>query len=335
MKKRILLSLLIFTSQSFGVQYKNNNINVFSELLIWQVREGGDDNWGQQIGPVAKNQQVQLLDVPFKWNPGFRIGIGYDAKENPWNILLYYTWYKTQGTSQASTTTDEIHSAFLGNFYANNTDGAGLSGPFYHQAGLQWDILFNTLDLEFGRNINIQQLLNIRPFLGIKAGLINQAINTSWQTPFTKDALSGAITPITTFSSATEDVTNNFKGIGPSAGLDTTWHLFETSKHSFNLIGNASGAILWGAWTLTDVYHNNTPLSSTIMNDSLSTAASMARGYLGVEWTGVFMNSDLNFRLGYEGQVWFNQMRYYSFDMGKQNAPLMLQGGVLDVCIHF
>ena len=71
------------------------------------------------------------------------------------------------------------------------------------------------------------------------------------------------------------------------------------------------------------------------MNDSLSTAACMARGYLGVEWTSLRNNVGLNIRLGYEGQVWFNQMKYYSYDMGKMNSPLMLQGGVLDVRLHF
>lgn len=336
LKKGFLLLLLCFTSQVFGLQNTNNTFFVFSELLMWQVREVSDDNWAQILGPVGINQQIQFLNVPFKWSPGFRIGIGYNNKENPSDIQLYYTGYKTKGISQASVTSGEIHSAFAGNFYADNAAGDGISGPYYHQAGIQWDVLFNALDLELGRSIKINSLLNLRPFAGLKAAVINQAINTTWYDPFEPTTSSNPNpTRITIFSSATENLTNNFKGVGPSFGLDTTWHLSETTNHQLNLIGNFSGAFLWGHWALSDVYRNNMPQSITVINDSLSTAAPMTKGYLGMEWTGVFNNANLNIRLGYEGQVWFNQLRYYTFDMGKTNDSLFLHGGVLDFLFTF
>lgn len=328
--------LFCFTSQVFGLQYTNKSIFVFLDLLTWQAREVSDDNWAQILGPVGTNQQIQFLDVPFKWNPGFRIGMGYNNKENSSDIQLYYTGYKTKGINQASVNTGEIHSAFAGNFYASNVAGAGVSGPYYHKAGIQWNILFNTLDLELGRTIKINSLLNLRPFTGLKAAVINQTINTTWQDPFMPTTSSNPTpTRITTFSTATENLTNNFKGAGPSFGLDTTWHLYEPTNHQLNLIGNFSGAFLWGHWALSDVYRNNTPLSITVINDSLSTAASMAKGYLGMEWIGFFNNAKLNIRLGYEGQVWFNQLRYYTFDMGKMNDSLFLHGGVLNFLFTF
>lgn len=332
--------LLCVTSQVFGLQYTQNTINnaafVFLDLLMWQVREVSDDNWAQILEPASTNQQTQLLNVPFQWSPGFRLGIGYNNTENPWNVQLYYTGYKTKGLNQASVNSGEIHSAFAGNFYANNAAGDGISGPYYHQAGIQWNIVFNTIDLDLGRTVKINNLLNLRPFVGLKAAAIDQDINTTWQEPYQPTTPANPTpTRITTFSSATESLTNNFKGVGPSFGLNTTWHLFEPTNHQLNFIGNLSGAFLWGHWELTDIYRNNTPVSITVINDSLSTAATMAKGYLGMEWITAINNTHLNINLGYEGQAWFNQLRYYTFDMGKANNSLFLQGGVLDFLFTF
>lgn len=347
LKKGFLLLLLCVTSQVFGFQNTNNatihstqssnSTFVFLDLLLWQIREVSDDNWAQILKPADVNERIQFLDVPFKWDPGFRIGIGYNnTSENPWNIQLYYTGYKTKGVNQASINSGEIHSAFAGNFYANNAAGDGISGPYYHQAGIQWNVVYDTLDLELGRTIKINSILNLRPFVGLKAAVINQNVNTTWQEPYepTTNANPNP-TRITTFSSATENMTNNFKGFGPSFGLDTTWHLFEPANHQLNLIGNFSGAFLGGHWALADVYYDNTPVTITVINDSLTTAAPMAKGYLGMEWISAIKNTHLNIRLGYEGQVWFNQLRYYTFDMGKTNDSLFLQGGVLDFLFTF
>ncbi|WP_133130038.1 Lpg1974 family pore-forming outer membrane protein [Legionella yabuuchiae] len=330
MKQGFLFALLWFSSQIFGVQYSNQVPSVFAELLIWQVTEVSDDNWGQILGPTGTTQQVQFLNVPFNWNPGVRVGVGYNNVVIPWDIRFYYTGYQTEGNNQVQINTGEIHSAFLGNFFAENLTGAGVSGPYYHQASIQWKILFNTIDLEVGRSIAVDNLLNLRPFAGIKAGVINQSIRSNWQQPFNN----ATKLPITTFSLANETVTNDFRGIGPSFGLDTNWHLFETPKHALNLKGDVSGAFLWGHWKLTDVYQNNTPVFITIQNDSLSTVSTMVRGYLGMEWEGVFNQSNLVVRLGYEAQAWFNQLRYYSFDMGRLDDSLFFQGGVLTVCFH-
>jgi hypothetical protein len=331
LKKGIIPALLLFSSQLFGFQHTNQVPSVFAELLYWQVSEVSDDNWGQVLGPTGTNQQIQFLNLPFHWSPGLRVGVGYNSQDNPLNVLFYYTNYHTTGKRQVSVNAGEIHSAFLGNFFAQNLTGAGVSGPYYQQAGVRWKVMFNTFDLELGRPITIDNLLHLRPFVGLKAASIDQSINTTWQQPF--DASSKQ--PITAYTSAKEQITNDFKGVGPSFGLDSTWHLYNTEQHELKLLGNFSGAFLWGQWTLKDVYENNAPVTITIKNDKMTTGAPMARGYVGLEWAGALNHADMAVRVGYEGQVWFNQLRYYNFDMGRTNDTLFFHGGVLDVSFHF
>lgn len=331
MQKRILVLLLIISSQVFGFESTNDSTSIFGELLYWKISEVGADNWGQVITPPAANQSIQFLNVPFKWDPGFRVGATYHGVDNQWDTVIYYTWYQTQGRDQASVTVGQIHSSNAGNFYANNVDGKGLSGPYYHNASIKWDFLFNNIDWELGRTFNIKNKYKLRPFVGLKTAFIDQNIKSNWQNPY--DPLSKL--PITTFSSAVENITNNFWGVGPSFGLNTSWTLLDKANKVVGLFGDFSGAFLWGSWHIADVYQNNTPVTITIQNNVQSSIATTARGLVGLSWQSVIQNMDLVFHLGYEGQVWLNQLKFYSFDGGRQNSTLYIQGGVLDASIHF
>lgn len=336
MRKGCLLLLLFFSSQLFAFQYTNHQTYLFLDLLMWQAREVSDENWGQLLVLSDTRSQVQFLSTPFMWHPGLRAGLGYHDSFNQWQLQFYYTGYKTKGVAQANTTTGQIHSAFSSNFYANNPTGADISGPFYHHAAMQWNIWFDNLDLEIGRNLNISPLFDFRPMLGLKAADINQSINTLWQTPFQPITLTNPTPiPITTFSLAQETIRNHFRGIGPAVGFETTWHVYDTPRSAIQLLGNVSGAFLWGHWTIGDIYTNDTPVTITTRNESLSTAATMAKGYIGIAWSHLFQSSHVDLRLGYEAQFWFNQLRYYSFDMGKTNDSLAFQGGVLEIAFNF
>ena len=332
MKKLIFILSLIFTSQLYAFQYVKGSTTVFANLLGWTVREGGDEDWGEIINQPGNNISEKNLQAAFNWNTGFRIGIGYN-NSNDWDSVLYYTSYQTKATSQV-TAPAQIYSPYLGNFFAaNNTLGAN-NGPFYNSASLIWRFAFNTLDFELGRSFKIDKILTIRPFLGIKGAVINQKIYTNWQGPNTLNAL-GTTVPITSFTSASENLTQDFTGIGPSFGVNTTWPVYKISNGSFNLFGNFSAALLYGVWRFTQVYQNDAPSSVTTLVDDVHGVAPVTRAFVGIEWAGTFPNVDANVRLGYEGQVWFDQMQLNSLNGGRLNDIMSLQGGVLDFSFKF
>jgi hypothetical protein len=334
LKKWIFISPVIIIAIAIAANsFASNNSKAttfFAEALFWQIRESNATNWAQILEPNNPNEMIQFLNVSFRGSTGTRIGIGFDLSETSYNILLYYTGYKTRGTNQASTTSGQIHSAFSGNFYANNQQGDGVTGPYYQKANIVWNLTYNTLDLELGQLIKLGKLIDLRPSLGLRGGAIAQTINSGW---FDPPPVQGPLIP--TFTSATEKITNNFKGIGPSIGLETIFHLYARPTYAFNIIGNFSGALLYGAWTFTDIYRNGTPQTITTDNDNIRSAATMAKGYLGIGWTIFNSKANWNFRLGYEEQAWFNQLQYYSFDMGKTNDTLYLGGAALSMDVEF
>lgn len=117
--------------------------------------------------------------------------------------------------------------------------------------------------------------LTLRPFFGLKGGWIDQTIHTRWQNP---------IGSALVFSSATENLKENFWCIGPSGGLDTKWHLARYCSHTFSLFGDFSGALLWGKWTFEDVYKNNAPAEVLVTQPDVVGGTSTLRTIMGLQW---------------------------------------------------
>lgn len=330
MRRIVFIILLVFASQVPAETIQSDSrasAYFFSELLVWKLRSGSSENWAQEITPFAVNQAINIYGVPYKWEPGIRLGIGSNRCNDDWNTAFTYTGFKTIGVDEAASTTGTIHSPFLGNFFINNVNGAADSGPSYHNANIQWKVSYNVFDLELGRIFTIDPCFRIQPMFGLKCAFINQRILTNWQNP----------TTATTFTSASELVKNNFFGIGPSIGFQTSWSIFEIGSGDINLLSHLSGSLQWGRWNFDDIYTNNTPASVAVSLSPVTGAATMARGLLGIEWFGPIPNTQamLGIKLGYESQIWFNQSQYYSLNMGRVNNLMSLQGGVLGLEILF
>ncbi len=121
--------------------------NVFANLLIWTAREAGADNWAEVIDTdgffLTPNRANRLKEVSFPWDIGFRIGASSASKQKRWDTRAYYTRFYTLGKDDLFGGPGTIHSTFLGNFYVNNPDGLGISGPAYESASINWTIDFN------------------------------------------------------------------------------------------------------------------------------------------------------------------------------------------------
>lgn len=325
MQKGFAVFIFLFACNAFGLDNNNPNF-AFVEALYWQMRQGGDENWAQVITPATNPQTIDVQGAAFKWQPGFRLGLGRDLQRDSWDIALYYTRYQTKCLDSISTASGGIFSSFLGNFFVNNTNGGSITdAPHYRAAQIKWKFLFNTIDLELGRKFPIDSILTLRTFIGIKSGIINQHIFSSWNDPIN----------VTNFTYATEHLKNDFWGVGPSFGIDSAWKIYTTNNSNFNIFANFSGALLWGHWSFSDVYQNNAPVAVTVLSKDIIGACAMGRGLIGLEWSRIFSKCKTGIRLGYEIQAWFNQVQFYSYNTGRLNEPTYLQGGILGFYFNF
>lgn len=323
MKKLIWILLFALITEANASANLNESTFGFIDLLLWEIRESGADNWAQTFHYSDSGRKVAagLIDAPFDWHSGIRVGIGREFNEHHFDITFAYTHYQAFASNQASGT---VASAFDGGYFVNNTNGANL-GLTYNNANIRWQIFYNTVDLNLGRNFKLDPILQLHPFVGLKAASINQAIYTNWLTP----------TIPTNFTSATENLKNDFSGIGPTIGVETAWVIYTGTHQSLSLIGNVAAGLLFGHWHFNEVFANNSGITITTYVNSVNGVSPVTSGLLGLQWNTFFKKSDLSVRLGYEAQLWFNQEQFYSLSMGRANRPVSIQGGDLEFRYNF
>jgi hypothetical protein len=316
-------------NQSARSHAEGRSFDCFASLLVWTAREVGADCWAEVITSTGLESSNDLKQVHFDWDPGFRVGIGYGMEYDQWDTQLYFTWFHTSGHDQVSSTPGSVHSTFMGNFYVDNSKGAGISGPSYQSATIDWKIHFNMFDWELGRNFLVSKSLALRPLIGVKGGWIHQSIDSTWHNA----DLSGT----EFYSKGEENLKNNFWGIGPSAGINMRWDLLTRPCHLFYLFGDFSGALMWGHWSFDDAFSNDIGQQVIVDLQDINSGASMVRTWMGFGWNTYFSDNRYSFsvRLGYETQFWLNQLQFYSFIGGRLDTTLTLQGGTLEFSFDF
>ena len=313
---------------------KSKNFDVFASFLIWTAREAGTDCWAEVLTTTGSASSNVLEPVHFGWDPGYQVGIGYGKNRSQWNTQAYYTWFYTRAADAVASTPGSVHSTFMGNFYVDNPQGGGISGPAYQRASIDWDIRFNMFDWELGRNFCIGQALALRPFLGVKGGWIHQTIQTKWYNP---DLSAPPFLGSPYYSVGIEKLHNNFWGLGPQAGINTKWYLVAKQNRLFYLISDFSGAMMWGHWSFGDVFENTIQQQVLVDFAPLNSGASMLRSFMGLGWETSFPQNQfhLSLKVGYETQFWLDQLQFYSFVAGRFANALTLQGGTFEFCLDY
>ena len=317
-----------FPNVSTRLHPSSHELTVFADLIVWTSRVAGADCWAEVITSTGNSLSNNLRQVNFEWDPGFRVGIDYGMPYDQWDTKVYYTWFYNLGKDAVASDPGTVHSSYLGNFYVNNLDGLGLTGPAYQSASIDWTIHFNLFDWELGRNFWVSKALAIRPFLGLKSGWITQSIHSTWNNP--------NLTAPHYFNVGVENIKNNFACVGPEIGINTLWNLY-SHQNQFYLFGDFSGAILWGHWSFSDVYQNTLPQEIVVHNHTINSGCSMIRTFVGFGWDVPF-NKNLylfSLKLGYEMQFWLDQLQFYSFTGGRLVNQLTLQGGTLEFSFDF
>lgn len=341
--KSLALTCLMFSLNSSGFSDVNKNISkcssvkcltdsknldVYANFLIWTVKEAGADCWAEVIPSDNVNFSNDIHLVNFGWDPGFRVGIGYRMNQNKWNTKFYYTRFNSQGNDKISSEIGSVHSAFLGNFYVDNQAGSGLSGPAYQKAKINWTLHFNMFDFDLGRNIWDNKPFAIYLFCGLKGGWINQFIHTKWINP--------SVSSFEYFNVGTENLKNNYCGVGPKFGVNSKWKTFR-GRRPFYLLGDFSVALMWGHWTFSDKFKNDVAQEVLVDLQNINSGSTMFQSFLGFGWESNFNQNKNHFnaKIGYEMQFWLDQLQFYSFTGGRLVNMLTLQGGTFEFNFDF
>lgn len=293
---------------------------VFSaDFLAWYASEEVDAIWADVITIGNNTSSWNAKEFNFKWDYGFRIGAGYDLPYDQWDTSFYWTWFRTDATH---TIPFQSNASISPEFFA-----AFLSGDSPQSAKAKWNLFLNLFDWELGRSYWISDGLSLRPFLGAKGGWINQSIHGQYYNL--------TIDHVPTHHSGDEHLKNNFWGIGPLGGIDTKWKIRNIGPNFLDLFGNFSLATMWGNWTCGDVYKNTASQTSSVNTKNSALGALMFRGFMGIGWDIALKKTHFSTKLGYEMQIWFNQLRIATFQLQRLHGDLTLQGITLNARFDF
>lgn len=311
MKKLLLRILFILIIMQPGMA-SAANISVFGDLLVWHASQETASTWANVISkPQSNTVDFDAANVDFNWDLGFRGGVVYEPNSTARELGVYWTYFPTKSSSSFRVGEQIVIPEFFSGFISQN---------LFFGANINWQLIMNMFDIELGKKLNLGQGLNIRPTIGIKTGTINQSISSEW------DAV---------IYTATENLKHNFFGIGPSFGIDSKWNLYK----NVSLIGDFAIAFMWGDWKIKDTYTRPealfgivTPTTITTSMNKIQLGTMMFDYFLGLEWAhhGKF---NVMLQIGYEMQLWTNQLRIPTFQQLPVHGDLTLQGGTCHIRI--
>ena len=306
---------------STRTQSSSSNWVVSADFLAWFPSQEVTSIWADVITIGDNTSSWEALGFNFKWDYGFRIGAGYGLVYDQWDTVLYWTWFQTDSKH---TIPFKPNASITPEFFA-----AFLSGNTPQSIRVKWSLLLNMFDWELGRSYWISKGVSLRPFLGVKGGQINQSINGEY--------FNLTIDRVLTTNSGREHLKNNFWGIGPLGGINTKWRVRNFGSNFFDFFGDFSLATMWGTWIYRDVYKNTASQTSSVNIKNSTLGALMFRGFMGIEWNVDFNASKSHFatKLGYEMQLWLDQLRLATFQLQRLHGDLTLQGVTLNCRFDF
>jgi hypothetical protein len=216
--------------------------------------------------------------------------------------LFSYTRFYSKTTDSA---TGLIRPSFVGSVTAQPS-----AADLYHSGQVSQTINYNIFDLDIGQQFHPAEAWMLHPIAGLMGGWINQSIHAAYQQPT---------------RSTNEAITNNFFGIGPKAGVDTSITLCNYHDYQPKLIAAFAASYLVGNWVVRDITDVVPARRIAVTGPSQSMGALAMQGSIGLSLD----YKKFKVKLAYELGDWFNQTQIFDNDTGTHNNDLILQGMVL------
>ena len=260
------------------------------------------------------------VNLDFDYKPGFKVGIGMNFDYDKWDTFIEYTWFRG---------TEHVHK----NINPNNLKVALLPAwqipdfldPKYNLGSEKWKLSMDLIDWDLARGYNVGTQLYFRPFIGVRAALIDQSVHVKY---INENPTQFFIWPSTFITQKSDSW-----GIGPRIGLSSNWKL----SKEWRIFGNAEFDILFTQYDLKNIQSSAVSVANRyiVHQDDANYLRAHSELKLGFGW-GTYLSSNkyhLDLSADYGFQVFFDQNMFRSTAsaqaVGKSTLPngnLYMQG---------
>ncbi|MBS0653248.1 MAG: hypothetical protein JSR39_06935 [Verrucomicrobia bacterium] len=297
--------------------------DIFADVLVWRAQETCSE-WAFVVAPpfvappaapITGSYDAVLKTVTFDWNAGVRAGISYTFERDRWDTQLYYTWYRTSGSSHINPPPGQVvQSQFIATDFLLTLPGFSIS---FESAKIKWDILFNMFNWDLGRIFYLGRSLSLRPHIGLQGGWIYQNVVSEWNHSNTLVSYN-----------AREKLRHRFWGVGPEVGVDSKWNFWKNARHALSFYGDFGQAFMWGHWSVHEEAHTTANVTTINTQPDRNMGSLTFQGAAGFVWDARLNKNGTLFtlKLGYEFQIWTQQLQFFQHFSGILNNALILQG---------
>lgn len=297
-------------------QAKSQSDSVFSgftidgSFLYWNARvDGYEFAYESEIKLVPSGGPPTMIKADLDaeapsfntWDPGFQVAIGYViSQRQQWHTRLAWTRFNTSSKKSLSTDSSDLIAKHI-----KPTLVSLLTGPIADKAKAQFNLNFNTLDWELGRQFFVGKWLALGPKVGLRAAWIDQDFKSKYHAYFPTNT--NIFTANTSFQ-ADQD----FTGIGLKFGSDIDFYFAK----SWSIIGNLSASFLMGSIDINEKVSGLIVVDPAIaipekikVKESMHRIRSNLEGQLGLQWQTYFYKEKFRFACAalYSFAYWFNQ----------------------------
>lgn len=291
---------------------------VTADFIWWKPnQEGTSVSYPGYSNGTSNAPSGTALYPNFEFQPGFKLGVGTTMRHDGWDLYANWTWFRSEDVNgRHHTKGSETQWTDLS--YSNN----GTTAPSIwavQNASTRWNMHFNVIDLELGRNFWISKYLTLRPHFGLKTAWIHQNQHVEFDGIGTDAAASLAST-----EKAELDFKQHFWGLGLRTGLNTSWHF----NRNWSIYGDFALAALWTDYDNSRGDENETTELKTFRgNTDVHTIEPVLEIGLGLMYQTWWHNDDYQFTVaaGWEEQVWFDHNQNMNVNARRQ-GNFTLQG---------
>lgn len=238
---------------------------------------------------LATPLQGPIVNMPFDYHPGFRVGLGWNVDYDKWDTFLeYMQFYCTNRQSASRSGLNQLFSLWQDRRFAAATYSLS-------HIDATWRMHLNCADWMLGRSGSVGQNLTFRTYVGARAAWINQRYTLD-------NTLSSDPTIITT-----DHYKTSSWGLGGRALLATNWVL----PAGLQLYGRGAMDLIYTRYSLSKALKD--PLTTaTVVNlrrKEIHCVRPHAEAELGLLWGSYFLNEGYHIELaaGYDFQIFWNQ----------------------------
>lgn len=272
------------------------------------------------VGQVTATQSAALVnDVPVyntdfdgfapDWNWGFRLQAAYMfGTGNDINVNWTHFVKDSNQTVSNSDAGSQLYGLFISNVLA--------TGEAIDNVETAVDNKFDSINFEFGQTVHFGEKVDTRFHAGLQYANIRQTLSqTGWN---------GIDADATDYSS-TE---SKFNGIGPRAGLDSSYNF----GNGMSVFGNFAGAILVGQLkysateTFTDADGNATGPSLSSDSSASTSFVPEAEARLGVAYSKPMAQGDLKVEAGYQVAEYWDALSTTTYGETEDSTAFNFQG---------